>query len=419
MALKTKYNLNSQCVNFADVGHLVPCGYHEVVPGDTLSGSIAVNILSQTTQRLIRNRMYADVYVFYVPFRLLWADWPQFISERNTTLTIPTVTDTFNQNFEKWIINTTTNLAWLRRAYNMIAIKAFLRQGENNEDGSQGSSTDWHGTNLRGVYNRPSSFDHSVVTDVDYVDGEDITSDTTTLDLRESFAKDEFRRMRAYYGERYIDYLAALGISADGNISEDPELLAMHHENWKFRSYGVTEATGLGNTGGYFDSTVNVKLPRKFFKEHGLVCTYACIRGELFRTNGMQYPVLDKTNPEDYWSPEYESVGVKQWRENLFNQSGSPANFTEYQTPRFEDLRKGINMTANPSGGWGTPGAGTVQGMWTDESSDLQDFQRFTPSQYRTFFNTDQNVDIVQYLTQYRLIKDSPVRRHGHTRPLH
>ena len=121
---------------------------------------------------------------------------------------------------------------------------------------------------------------------------------------------------------------------------------------------------------------------------------------------------------EDYWSPEYESVGVKAWKNSTFSETGTQDRDTFY-TPKFEDLRKGLNINAEPDGGFGAITAGSFQGMWTGSSTTVDNFQKFQPSQFSAFFSTDQNYHPIQFIGQHRLHKASPVRRHGVQRAIH
>jgi hypothetical protein len=105
---------------------LLPVSYTEVVPGDTISGTVQSRLFSDTTFTPLLNRTYFDLFAFYVPFRLLWDEWPTFIAERaGKDLTVPTVSDAFRQNFE--ILGTgTAPAAWQRYCYNLVYNQFFL-----------------------------------------------------------------------------------------------------------------------------------------------------------------------------------------------------------------------------------------------------------------------------------------------------
>ena len=71
MAQRNRYGYNCQTVQWAKVQQFVPLGYVDCVPGETVSGSVSVNVFSEPTTRPILNRHYIDAFAFYVPYRLL------------------------------------------------------------------------------------------------------------------------------------------------------------------------------------------------------------------------------------------------------------------------------------------------------------------------------------------------------------
>ena len=165
MALRTRYGYNCQVVNWAKVGELCPFGYVDVVPGETISGTVSVNLYSEPTKRQILTRMYADGYAYYIPYRLLFEDWPKFISEPKTTVELPYVTDLFGFNFERKFVLTSDditydrNVAFIRRAYNMITEKYF------KEDDNWPATQDL--TNRRALVQRSSTLETSFIRDGD------------------------------------------------------------------------------------------------------------------------------------------------------------------------------------------------------------------------------------------------------------
>ena len=82
MPLRTRYGYNCQKVNFGKVGEILPQGYMEVVPGDTVSGRVSIDCQSAPVIRQINTRTYMDSYAFYVPYRLLWSRWQSFIAQQ-------------------------------------------------------------------------------------------------------------------------------------------------------------------------------------------------------------------------------------------------------------------------------------------------------------------------------------------------
>lgn len=83
-----------------------------------------------------------------------------------------------------------------------------------------------------------------------------------------------------WFGHRYRDVLAnkhgSQGVSIDAD--ERPELL-MHNESW-LSGYDVdgTDAQTLGNYKGKSQGTINLRVPPKYFNEHGMIWVMMVIR---------------------------------------------------------------------------------------------------------------------------------------------
>lgn len=81
-----------------NVGDLIPCYIREVLPGDTVS--MDVNNLSRLTPSVhpTMDSAYQDIFFFFVPRRLTWDKWQEFMGENtssywtpNTTYQTPTI----------------------------------------------------------------------------------------------------------------------------------------------------------------------------------------------------------------------------------------------------------------------------------------------------------------------------------------
>jgi len=124
-----KYGLNSQHATSSKNARVAPLLFLEVAPGDTISGPLDVSAKSATTVGLVGNRAYLDIAVFYVPFRLLWSGWTDFISKKSGT--IPTVANLSYVNFQNEYTVTpsasvfTELVPWNRRASNLIYNKFY------------------------------------------------------------------------------------------------------------------------------------------------------------------------------------------------------------------------------------------------------------------------------------------------------
>lgn len=85
--LKTTFN----------AGYLVPIMVDEVLPGDTFNCKLNAFCRLATPIRPIMDNLYLDTFFFYVPNRLIWANFPKFMGEQlnpgdSTSFLVPTMT---------------------------------------------------------------------------------------------------------------------------------------------------------------------------------------------------------------------------------------------------------------------------------------------------------------------------------------
>lgn len=77
-----------------DVGRVYPI-YNEVIyPGDTVKMNVSKVVRLQTLLTPILDSMYMDIYFFFIPFRLIWTHWKEFMGENTQSAWIPQVTYT-------------------------------------------------------------------------------------------------------------------------------------------------------------------------------------------------------------------------------------------------------------------------------------------------------------------------------------
>lgn len=75
-----------------NVGQLIPFYIDEVLPGDTFKVTSSKVVRLQTMLTPIMDNIYLDTYYFFVPNRLVWEHWQQFMGENDQTAWIPQVT---------------------------------------------------------------------------------------------------------------------------------------------------------------------------------------------------------------------------------------------------------------------------------------------------------------------------------------
>nr|CAI9751542.1 major head protein [Microvirus sp.] len=73
-----------------NVGEVVPVLCEEVLPGDTFSVTTSKVARMQTLLAPVFDNMYLDTYYFFVPNRLTWSHWKEFMGENTKSAWIPT-----------------------------------------------------------------------------------------------------------------------------------------------------------------------------------------------------------------------------------------------------------------------------------------------------------------------------------------
>ena len=82
-----------------DAGYLIPTYVDEVLPGDTFSVKQTAFARLATPLKPIMDNLYLDTQFFFVPYRLVWDHWQEFMGERRnpdddpSIYTIPRVTN--------------------------------------------------------------------------------------------------------------------------------------------------------------------------------------------------------------------------------------------------------------------------------------------------------------------------------------
>ena len=80
---RSVFNRNSQHKTSFNLGEIVPIYLDEILPGDTVSLDIAQVYRMSTPIAPIMDNLYADVYFFFVPNRIVWNHWQQFCGEND------------------------------------------------------------------------------------------------------------------------------------------------------------------------------------------------------------------------------------------------------------------------------------------------------------------------------------------------
>lgn len=360
-----QYKLNDQNTTSGVWGKLTPLKYIEVAGGDSISGSLSVHNRSAKTIEEIKSRAYTDLYAFYVPYRVIYEQWPQFITGQNDNVGLPACSAVREWNFEKTAAGAN---AFLGLAYYAIWLRFFSNQnlGANQKSGDntaplwqRAAAYESGGYGPMDVYRRPTSFDLKMldannaikptnIVEMNATDGSG--NPTTTINnLRQAMTEERFQKTREYYGGRYTDFLAANGIKANWNILDEPECIGVLNKDWQYKKVKGTGEGNLAQVSGYFEGVNTLKLRKTFCPEHGLIVVLGACRADIFNSQSGSHIVCHKDERKDFWSPEYMHLGDRLVPTATISRGYGPTTPPSLYTPHFEEYRCGRNeTTGNP-----------------------------------------------------------------------
>lgn len=77
---RSNFNLSHQKKLTADMGYIIPITWYEVLPGDILRQSTTALIRMTPLVTPVMHRVFVRIHHFFVPNRLIWEDWEDFIT---------------------------------------------------------------------------------------------------------------------------------------------------------------------------------------------------------------------------------------------------------------------------------------------------------------------------------------------------
>ena len=85
MPKRHKFNLSSQINLTTDMGIITPLGWEEVLPGDVFNHKISAFLRCSPTELPIMHPTHAEIRTFFVPNRLVFDGWEEFITGGDVT----------------------------------------------------------------------------------------------------------------------------------------------------------------------------------------------------------------------------------------------------------------------------------------------------------------------------------------------
>lgn len=356
-----KHSLSHYHLTSFNMGELVPVGCTEVLPGDSFQQSTSALVRVTPQLKPVMHPVNIQIHHFYVPNRLLWSGWEDFITGESETPP-PTISGAAHTEGRLsdylGLYNDESNdySALPIRAYNKIYNEFYRDQDlclEVAEDNLHIQKAAWskdYFTTARPWSQKGDSVTipfgekatvrstsvgtlsgggkvPSTAAESPLFDGTDFGWDTTNhhiyadlssatqvdiRDFREAFALQRYQEARSRYGSNYVDYLRYIGVNPSDARLQRPEYLGGGRQSISFSEVLSTNDAGtLGDLGGHGIGAVRSNKYRRFFEEHGFVITMMTVRPKPIYVNGV-HRMWSRTTKEDYFQKELQDIGQQE-----------------------------------------------------------------------------------------------------------
>jgi len=263
-----------------------------VFPGESVAISARGHIETDTVQQL-RSPAVVSSYAFYVPFRLVWSGWEDFVADADTAATVP------NINMASFQFNELGEVAGsfgtlFRRAVKLVYNEFF-------GDADFGTHAYYTDPTLDTAQNQMlplktvNQFLGAVALDADEnLENYTVVANTIELtEFRRRLRANAIKANQKFSGEKYVDALGRYGVEVRDALISNPVLLKSSSEvvypQEIFNTSGSSavgsdaDPLGLGGRVGRYRVAINFTSSRRFAMEHGVVFTLHAIRPFLGR----------------------------------------------------------------------------------------------------------------------------------------
>jgi len=259
-----------------------------VMPGQTanLSGTLSFRTAALPVSL---SKMVVSTSYFFVPYRLLWTDWVDFITDGSATMpTGPQCNPLFDTEL-------TGNNAMMRRAYKLVYNEYF---GDVNVAPLYDVDLDTFVTltapvlqleqRLRELLPSTQFTDDEFVAPVDGTP--EATINLSDFSRANASARRDFKFEKS--GDKYVDYLRTFGVNPNWETQTAPEHLGSVTRDVVSRVAAATDGAALGQLRSYYSAEIPHSFKSKRFDEHGIVIGIAYARPVLFNTGFLASDVL-------------------------------------------------------------------------------------------------------------------------------
>jgi len=346
----------------------VPVSRQPVVPGQSLALDLKLEFETPAFLRNLLTGGMAEVYSFYVPYRLLWNGWVDFISDPQSADAVPTTAVAMPSIFENVssVGEQDDFNVFARRAYKLIYNQYFGSEQFGGAGAFWYDLTDDAETTqkpvrtndqlLGKIMGASQSPDTDYTVDVAGVDPNQTVS-IPLNDFRRAMNIAKSDRRADMTGDKYVDAMRRMGVNLNWAIQMAPEFLGKSMIEFGPKetraSYSSAEpapdgSAATGRAYARFSEKVNHKTGRKFFAEHGIVMSVLVVRPFIWYGRFTAPQDSFAVNRENFFLGDNQA-GIASLDLKNFGQDPAPI-----YAPRFQSLLSGMNQlgvieAANPN----------------------------------------------------------------------
>lgn len=376
-----------------DMGFLVPIAALDVLPGDTFRSAASILARVAPLQKPVMHPVQIRVHNWFVPNRIIWDEWEEFIVGNEGGATYPTVTPAttadaviydhmgaeplggasydalplrafnliWNEFYRDQDLATSRTpeqtdlprIAWGKDYF--TTARANPQQGSAVEVGfsageapivskttTGGSGTaNWQpiGDTVNSPPGNPAPFQGSP--DGIWADLSQATGGIDINELRDAISLQRIAEAREFFGSRYVDYLRWYGVNPRDGRLDRPEYLGGGRQMISFSEVLATAEgtnTDVGDLYGHGIAGVRQKPIRKMFEEHGWFISVMSVRPKGIYQTGIPRR-FNRRSPTDFWHRELELLPWQSISQREIWGGGSLDTVWGY-TPRYDEYRE-------------------------------------------------------------------------------
>lgn len=288
MKKRSLYSMYHNIATLGQVGRLTPVLIQEVAPGDTWSGNSGLLLRFSPLNHALVQDLFIDVFYFYVPHRLVYANWEDFWAEGpidSPTYTLPSVSVAAGStNYQSLFWEAHSSEAHNFGAFRLYAYNLIWNEFFRNDEDSVVSASA-----APGPYGLTCSFKSDYWTELqenlgrnqdEFFFDTNVGSGTqaSAVDVLNAIARQKIEFRKNTYGTRYVDQLRQMGINVNYQMLQRPEVVAIHRTMVNITDVVATDGANLGDLAGHAINGSSIRMKRRTFPEHGTLMGLMLIR---------------------------------------------------------------------------------------------------------------------------------------------